>query len=371
MSVNCLDILRIIDKFAPFDMAEDWDNVGLLVGDPTSKIKGVLLSLDVTDKIVDEAIEKNTNLIISHHPIIFSGIKKLRWDQYRGRLIQKLAKNDISVICAHTNLDISPKGINGYIGELLGLENVKPLDARRRESLFKVAVYVPDTHLNDVKKALFSAGAGRLGNYEDCSFEVSGMGQFKPVEGAKPYMGIIDKLERISETKLEVLTEKKHLRKVINAIMTSHPYEEPAYDVYSLHNAGETYGLGISGELNTDIKLETFIGIVKDIFKVDTLKVAGSGKACVKKIAVCSGSGADLVKVAKQSGAQVLITGDVKYHDAQNAYEQNIHLLDVGHFASEIVAKDIIYTKLTEEIRGGEHVKIIKANNDFNFIEEA
>ncbi|SHF12285.1 Nif3-like dinuclear metal center hexameric protein [Alkalibacter saccharofermentans] len=370
MSLKCSDILNIIDGFAPFDLAEKWDNVGLLIGDKNQEVNNILLSLDVTEDVVDEAVEKQADLIISHHPLIFSGVKEIRWDKYQGRTIQKLIKNDISVICAHTNLDISPEGINVYLGELLGLLNVKPLMAMGREKLFKLAVFVPASHLEEVKKSLFSAGAGHIGNYENCSFETQGTGQFMPMTGAEPFLGDIDKLEHVDEMKLEVLVEYKFLDDAVSAIFKAHPYEEPAYDIYPLENKGKAFGLGILGSLKNPMDLEKFIKMIKKTLNLDIVRLSGEEKAMVKKIAVCSGSGADLLSRAKSSGADLLITGDVKYHDGQKAHELDICLLDAGHFATEIIVKDLLFNKLLKYMGGGTSINVIKSDRDTGFLRE-
>ncbi|MBF7097712.1 Nif3-like dinuclear metal center hexameric protein [Alkalibacter mobilis] len=368
MSTTCGKILEIIDESAPFDYAENWDNVGLLVGDPRKEIQRIFLTLDITDESLNEAIEKNADIIVSHHPLIFSPLKNLRWDNKKGELIKKILRNELCVIAAHTNLDVSSVGINTFLAQRLNLKNTVPLLATNFEKFFKLIVYVPKNYLEEVKAALFETGAGVQGNYENCSFQSEGIGQFRPLKDAKPHIGSRFQLEKVEETKLEILLRQSIVKQTIDRLKEVHPYEEVAYDLFEIADQKFPIGIGIIGDLNNRMEFDDLALKVKSCFNLKHLRIAGNRDLLVDKIAVCSGSGADLGVIAKKAGAQVLITGDMKYHDAQTAYEEDIVIVDVGHFNSEVCAKQVLEEILSKGLENESGIEIIKSERERDFI---
>lgn len=365
--ITCKEILQIIDRKAPFRRAEEWDNVGLLIGDPDKKVERILFSLDVTQRVVQEAIEKKAGLIVSHHPVLFSPIKEIRWDTYKGKMLKDLMANDICVLCAHTNVDIYPYGINGFLADRMGLIECEPLRLKDVDAFYKLAVFVPRDYVESVLHSLFEAGAGKLGLYEACAFRQDGLGQFKPVGDATPFIGERDVLEIVEETKVEVLVSHQALEGVLTALFKSHPYEEPAFDLFELKSKQDDYGLGVVGDLKEPLALEEFIDKTKGVFGLDYIRYGGAGHAKVQRIAICSGSGGDLLGDAIAVGAEVYITGDLKYHEAQNAMEAGVTVLDVGHHASEVFAKGLMLSWV-EEATDRSHIELLIAEEEEDFL---
>ena len=354
-------IKKIEEKY-PLNLAYNWDNVGLIVGDYDRDIKKVMVVLEANESVVDEAINKNMDLIITHHPFIFSKINKVNTSDLKGRLIHKLIKNDISIYSMHTNFDIAFDGLNDYFVDMLELKNVKILDKTKSETLYKLAVYVPKTHIDNVRIALGNSGAGHLGNYKDCSFTTEGEGRFKPCEGANPYIGQEGALESVHEVKIETIVPQKILDKVISSMIKAHPYEEVAYDLYKLENKGESLGLGRYGKLKENITFKSLGMILKDKLDMKYLRVVGNLNDEVSKIAIVTGSGADMVKKAYKAGCDVLITGDMKYHDAQDTLDMGMKVIDCGHFDTEKVFADIMFDYINENF----DIDIVKSDVNLN-----
>lgn len=335
MSVKCQTIINIIEQIAPKNLAEDWDNVGLQIGDPAGEINAVLVTLDVNPQVVEEAVAKGAGLIISHHPLIFKAMKNIRADLPLGRMVTDIIKNGIAVYCAHTNLDSAGGGVNQVLAEILELADIMVLNPDKAEKLYKLVVFIPEGHTEQVSKAMTSAGAGWIGNYSDCTFLVEGIGTFKALEGSRPFIGQIGKVEKTREVRLETIIRENQVNKVVKAMLKAHPYEEVAYDLYPLANKTGELGLGRIGTLKTAIKLRHFIDMVKELLQVPYVRFNGEPEDEVKKIAVCGGSGANLMHKAVFAGADVLLTGDVKYHEAQEAAAMGLRLVDAGHYATE------------------------------------
>lgn len=335
MPVKCQTIINFIEQLAPRSLAEEWDNVGLQIGDRTQEISSILVALDLEPQVVEEALALGTNLIITHHPVIFKPLNNIRADLPQGKMILDIIKNNISVYCAHTNLDSAGQGVNQVLAELLLLKDIKVLNPDKFENLCKLVFYVPDTHLEPVRSAITAAGAGWIGNYSDCTFSVKGTGTFKATQGCSPFIGEVGILEQTSEFRLETIVAEKQVDKVVKAAINAHPYEEVAYDVYPLANRVNQLGLGRVGELPEPVSLEGFMDIVKNSLNISTIKYTGDSKAFVQKIAVCGGSGASFIHKSVFSGVDVLLTGDVKYHEAQEAKALGLNLVDAGHFATE------------------------------------
>jgi dinuclear metal center YbgI/SA1388 family protein len=330
------DFIKIIHDFASPALAYDWDNVGFLLGDAALPVKKVLLCLDITNDSVDYAVKNDADLIISHHPMIFKPIKKIT-----NPLFLKLIKNDIAVISAHTNLDITKGGVNHRLAELLQLSELEILSSSTGSDHYQVAVYVPASHLQIVKKAVFDAGAGKFGNYSHCCAEFEGNGQFKPLEGSDPFQGKQDKLENISEVKLEFFTESFYLPKVLSAMHKAHPYETPVYAVYPQKQDSPNFGLGLIGSLPQPVSISSFAHQAKHILKSPRLNLWLADKkpdADISRIAVCGGSGGSLISLASNR-CDLFLSGEFGYH---NMMDSPLPLIEAGHFHTEYPVLQVI-----------------------------
>lgn len=348
MSITCQVVVEAIEQIAPRYLAEGWDNVGLLLGNPAQQVSKVLVALDVTQAVADFAVAEQVDMIIAHHPLIFKGLKNVRTDLPHGRVLTTLIKADIAVYAAHTNLDISSGGINDILANKLSLINTKTLTVSNTEKFIKLVVFVPDNHLEAVRTSITDAGAGHIGNYSHCSFYTDGTGTFLPLAHSKPFIGEQGVLEKTAEMRLETIMPEKISRKVIKAMLKAHPYEEVAFDLYPLLNQGNSLGLGRIGDLSAAQSLDQLTDMVKDVLGVSSVNVVGAGDKVINKVAVCGGSGATLINKAISAGADVLITGDVKYHEAQDAFAAGIAIIDAGHFATEIAVVEYLRQYLTE-----------------------
>jgi len=340
-------IVQMLDKVAPKKLAENWDNVGLIVGDGSQKVESVLISLDAPEWVVDEAVEKKVDMIICHHPLIFKPIKRVTKDDSTGRKLIKLITHNIALYAMHTNYDSAQGGMNDLLIERLGFEKSELIDPKELDRIFKLVVYIPLGYEEKVKEALFKAGAGNIGNYGECGFQISGMGQYKPGEKTTPFIGTVGKLETTPEIRFETVVRSSDLGKVMKALIKNHPYEEVAYDLIPTENTLDEYGLGKIGELQEPEALSEFAQRVKAALRVDSLKIIGASDKMIKKVAVIGGSGSDYWQKAKIKGADVLITGDVDYHTMIDALEGGMTLIDAGHFGTE----KIMMEAMTERLR--------------------
>jgi len=340
------DITNYLESLAPMSSQESYDNAGLICGNHQTEVTNALIALDCTEEIVDEAIKRNCNFIISHHPIVFKGLKTFTGKNYVERTIIKAIKNDIAIYAIHTNLDNYLKGVNSKIADLLGIKQPRIL-APSTDTLNKLNVYVPLSHKNEVMDALFESGAGHIGNYSECSFSDKGTGSFKANKNATPFVGEIDKRHYENEVKIEVLlsTHKRH--QIVSAMLKAHPYEEVAYDIYPLLNNNNYEGAGMIGELPQTVDSLYFLQQLKDIFKCDVIRHTELCKTKIKTVAWCGGSGSFLLKQAKQQKADIFITGDFKYHEFFDA-ENQIIIADIGHFESEQYTIDLIAELLSK-----------------------
>ncbi len=335
---------------------ETYDNAGFLIGDGNTEINGVLVALDVTDAVVDEAIAKGFNVIVSHHPIIFGGIKRITTSNPTGQLITKLIKNNIAVYAAHTNLDNLQCGVNGILAEKIGLcqcQILRPMDGVLR----KLVTYVPISYADNVRSTLFAAGAGHIASnsqssYDCCSFNSDGEGTFRAGNGSNPFCGEIGHLHHEKETRIEVIYEKRIERQLLQQLREAHPYEEPAIDCFALTNPMPTVGSGMIGFLQQAMTLVDFYEMVKKKLNLPFIRTSKESSSntlrSVKKIAICGGAGGFLLNDAKAKHADIFLTSDLKYHDFQAA-ANDIILADIGHFESEQFAKEIIYRTISEK----------------------
>lgn len=330
-------IFRELEAWAPKTFAYDWDNVGLQVGSISDKTEAVLVTLDVNDAVVDEAIRLGANVIVSHHPMLFKPLKTIDFNTPKGKLVRKLIKHDITVYASHTNLDIAEGGVNDLLAEKIGIENVQPMVVTHEEPLYKLAVFTPVDHVNEVVDALSEAGAGHIGNYSHCTFQAPGTGTFKPLEGANPYIGTQHKIERVEELKIETIVPETLLKNVVEAMLKAHPYEEVAYDIYPLKNEGKKYGLGRIGTLKEVVNFHQLIEMTKKVLDVRHVRYVGDLDKQVKRVAVLGGSGEKYIHKAKQLGADAYITGDVTFHQAQDAKDNGLALIDAGHYIEQVM----------------------------------
>ena len=340
------DIIGIINKIAPVNLAEEWDNPGLQVGDPGAEVSRIMVALDPTADVITSAVSSACQILVTHHPLILKPIRSISTTTRQGGGIHDAIRAGLSIISMHTNYDIATGGLNDLLSGKLGLLNCVPLQVTTTQDLVKLVVFIPTDHFEQVRQALLPF-AESLGNYRDCSFAAGGDGTFTPMEGAEPYIGTVGKLQKVSEKRIELLLERKKLPQAIRALLVVHPYEEPAYDVYSLLNEGAKLGLGRIGHLPDTLSLADFAEQIKKTLSAPGLRYVGDPGARLSKVAICSGSGASLLREAARAGADVLVTGDVKYHEARDAEDLGIALIDAGHFPTEI----IMAAEITEKIR--------------------
>jgi dinuclear metal center YbgI/SA1388 family protein len=338
--INGHEIIQLFEQFSPKQYAMEGDRIGLQIGRLNKPMHRVMIALDVLEEVVDEAIEKEVDLIIAHHPLIYRPLKNIMTDQMPGRMIEKLLKHDITVYAAHTNLDVAKGGVNDLLAEALELSNTEVLVPTHEIHLKKLVVYVPTEQCKRVKEALGNAGAGAIGNYSHCLFSSSGIGQFLPEENANPYIGDKGKLEQVNEERIETLFPDYLEKKVVQAMIKAHPYEEVAYDIYRVDNKGESLGLGRIGEIQ-EVTLGEFANIVKNVLDVPTVRVVGDLQSKVRKVAVLGGDGNKYISSAKFKGADVYITGDLYYHVAHDAMMMGLNVIDPGHNVEKIMKKGV------------------------------
>lgn len=329
-------VFQWMEEWAPKNLAYDWDPVGLQVGNDYDVVKNILVTLDVTEAVVNEAIKNNVNLIISHHPVLFQAIQSINTATSQGKLLKAILKNDITVYTAHTNLDIAQGGVNDILAQLLQLQNIKPVADINHESLYKIVVFVPESHADCVRHALSTGGAGHIGKYSHCTFQAIGEGTFKPLEGTNPYIGEKGTIEYVPEYKIESIVPQAKLPNALEQMIHAHPYEEVAYDVYPLDNQGEQYGLGRMGSLTEKQTLETFIKYVKDAYQLNNVRITGDLQKSIKHVAIIGGSGEKYIPTAKRAGVDLLITGDVTFHQAQLAENIGLAVIDAGHYIEHL-----------------------------------
>lgn len=341
------DITNALEAFAPLSLQEDYDNSGLITGNSNAECTGVLFSLDCTEAVIEEAIQKKCNLVVAHHPIIFRGLKKLSGDSYVERTIISSIKKDVAIYACHTNIDNVIDGVNAKIAQKLGLKNIKILSPKS-ELLKKLVVFVPTANADAVREAMMANGAGNIGNYSHCSFNTDGTGTFMGNDETKPFVGEQNKLHKEPEVRIETIFEAQDQSRIVSAMISAHPYEEVAYDIYPLDNKHAKIGSGLIGELEKELPEKDFMSLVKRTFNIPTLKHTPLTNKNIKKVALCGGSGQFLLKNAISSKADTYITADFKYHEFFDA-DGKLLLLDIGHFESEQFTPEIFYEIITEK----------------------
>ena len=338
------DISSCIEKMAPLSYQEPWDNCGLLVGNSQQTVRKVLLTIDVTEAVVAEAIDVQAQMIVSHHPLILSGIRQLTGSTDAQRAIALAIKNDIAIYAAHTNMDTAPGGVSHRMAAKLSLTNLQVLSPQG-SGLQKLVAYIPANHFEQVRQAVFDAGAGHIGNYDSCGYGVEGKGSFRALDGANPFVGQKGTLHTEPEIRFETVFPSYLSRQVVTALIDAHPYEEPAYDVYALQNTDTSVGLGVVGVLPSTMNERDFLHQLKEIFHAPTIRHTNLKGKEILKVALCGGSGSSLLAKAVRCKADVFVTADFKYHQFADA-EQDILVADIGHFESEQFTKEIFHEVL-------------------------
>ena len=346
--MNVKSICELIEEVAPLSLQESYDNAGLLVGDSQMEINSVLISIDVTEEVLEEAIRKNCNMIVSHHPLIFSGLKRLAGQNEVQRCVTKAIKNDIAIYAAHTNMDNVIQGVSGKMAEKIGLRNIQILQPKQN-ALLKLITFVPQLYSHAIREAIFEAGAGQIGNYDSCSFNADGVGSFRANEKARPFVGKIDELHLEPETRIEIVLPEYLKNQVLEALLKAHPYEEPAYDFIPLKNAWNQVGAGVVGELTIEEDELEFLTRIKSVFNNPTIRHTALLGKKIKRVALCGGSGSSFLPDALSASADVYISGDFKYHEFFEA-QKRILIADIGHFESEQFTKDIFFEIITKKM---------------------
>lgn len=340
------EIVSALERFAPLPLQDGFDNAGLQIGLTEAETTGALLCLDVTEPVLDEAISLGYNLIISHHPLIFKGYKSITGKDYTERCVLKAIKNDLVVYSAHTNLDNASGGVNFKIAEKIGLQNIRILEPKE-DSLLKLVTFVPQKQAEKVRNALFDAGCGNIGGYDSCSYNTEGEGTFRAQEGTNPFCGEVRILHFEKEVRIETVLPSYRKGSVTKALLEAHPYEEPAFDFYPLKNSWVQSGAGVIGELAQPEAELDFLKRIKNTFEAGCVKHNQLTGRLIHKVALCGGAGSFLLPKAIGCGADVFLTGEIRYHD-YFGHEDEILMAEIGHYESEQYTKEIFHSKLKE-----------------------
>ena len=350
MSIVISDVIKQLETLYPKHLAAfDKDPNGLHIGNVNRPLTKVLVTLDVTKSVVEEAIEKGANLIVAHHPFIFRPLANINTNTPKGKIVELCIKQDICVYAMHTNFDIAKNGMNDCLAQTIGLENIQPLIPTKREEYSKLVIYTPATHSDSIRQVMSEAGVGQIGNYSHCTFASTGIGSFKPLDGSQPFLGNVNEVELVEEVKLEGVIPTALVGSAIAKIKSVHPSEEMAYDVYALNVTmpDAQYGLGRMGQVPTPLKAVDYIKHVKKSLKIENARFVGSLDKTIKTVAIIGGSGASYIGPVKAKKVDLFITGDVGFHDAQDAQDMGLNVLDVGHHA-EYVMKEHVAAILNE-----------------------
>src|SRR4030042_105515 len=347
------DIAAAIEKIAPIKLAQDWDNVGLLIGDPQSNVKNILLTIDITKDVLSEAIKQKAELIIAYHPVIWDSLRKITTDG-PGSIVYELIRNGIAVYSMHTALDSVVGGVNDGLAEIIGICDAKPIgdyvDYPLSEN-YKLIVFIPIDSIDKVSDAIFAAGAGWIGNYSNCSFRAEGTGTFLPLKGAKPAVGKRGRLEKVPEIKFETIVPEEKLETVIAAMKKAHLYETPAFDVFKLHNKPDKFGLGRIGKLAKPLSIKQIIGIIKSVTGAKAIGLIGNEKRLVKTAAVCAGSCGKIINSVIAANVDLYVTGELKHHQALAAQEAGLTCICLSHSVSERFILDKFAEQLQKKLK--------------------
>jgi dinuclear metal center YbgI/SA1388 family protein len=341
------DVISFLESLAHPSLQEHYDNAGLITGDACWDCKGIICSLDATEDVVKEAIQKSCNLIVAHHPIIFGGLKKINGKNYVEKAVITAIKNDIAIYAIHTNLDNVIDGVSGRMAKMIGLKNISVLTPKPN-TFKKLFTFVPVDKVEQVRNAIFAAGGGYIGNYSECSFNASGEGTFKAEEGANPYVGEIGKRHSENELKVEIILPAYLENKILVAMKTAHPYEEVAYDVVDLSNANSKVGSGVIGEMPEPMDEKNFIGLLKEKFQLQVVRHTPFLDKRIKTVAMCGGAGSFLISKALAAGADAYVTADIKYHEFFEANDRML-IADIGHYESEQFTINLLHEVLEQK----------------------
>jgi len=352
MVTTVADIIKIMETVAPVRLAEEWDNVGLQVGQENWPVRNIWVALDPLYDVVEAACRHDVDLLITHHPLIFQPLRSIDFNTKVGSIIQMATRSQLAIFTAHTNLDIVADGLNDILASRIGLSNLKVLGKIKTEEVCKFVVFVPVEHEQKVLNSLFETQAGQIGSYTCCSFRNSGKGTFKPGSSSKPFIGERNEISHADEIRIETVVRMEDLASVIEHVRKKHPYETMAYDVYPLSimetDFMDIQGIGRVGDLDKTIEFLSFTRMVKEKLGLESVKVAGRPDLRVTRVAVCAGSGSSLMSAFISSGAQVYISGDLRYHDAREVEAADLGLIDIGHFASEYIVIETLANRLTK-----------------------
>ena len=341
------DIINYLESIAPLGYQENYDNAGLITGHKNANITSILICIDALEGVIEEAIQKNCNLVIAHHPIIFKGLKKINGKNYVERSIIKAIKHDVAIYASHTNLDNVHVGVNRKIADKIGLTNLKIL-APKTGTLQKLITFVPEANTDEVLAALSQAGAGQIGNYKNCSFRLKGIGTFEPTEAANPHIGARNQLEEVTENRVEVIFPAILAPSVMQALKDAHPYEEVAYYLQNVENQNQEIGAGMIGTLEQPMEVKKFMDHLKDRMQLSCIRHTRIINRKITKIAVCGGAGRFLLSKALQQGADAYVSADFKYHEFFDA-EDKMVIMDIGHYESEVFTKELIYEIISKK----------------------
>jgi dinuclear metal center YbgI/SA1388 family protein len=336
MGASVGQILALLEEQTPAVLAYAWDRVGLLIGSSGQEVTKLVVALEASEAVLRGARAAGAQMVLSHHPILFQPVERFCSDKPVERAIAYAIKHELAVAAAHTNLDVAQNGLNDYLAQVLELSGAEPLEITRTEPLVKLSVFIPVGYEDLVREAIFRAGGGRIGKYADCSYVVRGQGTYKPLERAQPWRGQVSELSRVAESRLEVLIPEGLVNAALAQVKAVHPYEEVAYDVYALKNQGMQMGIGRVGEWPQPRPFEQVTTTLKQLFQTPTIKMTGKPPDQVQKVAVCGGSGGEFISLAREKGADMYITGDIRYHQAVPWAEENMAILDLGHFSTEV-----------------------------------
>lgn len=331
--ISVHQIVKTLNSLAPWDLAETWDHVGLQVGSPNSKVQRVLIAVDLNRQVLEEGLQQKIDGFVVHHPLLFKPVFQINPETSTGHCLSTLLKNDLFLIAAHTNLDKAEHGLNGYLADLLNLKERSPIENATSE-VCKIIVFTPESHLTSLRKAMAQAGAGVIGNYHECSFELRGNGTFKPNSNARPYVGEADQFETVAEVRLEMIARQRDLSRILKTIYASHPYEEPAVDVYPLLNSAR-HGLGCIGNFEQDMNFNDLCEAVQSKLGAKTLRISGEPGKRIKRLGICTGSGGSLLSKVINQGADAYFTGELGYHDFQTAKDNGLAVIEAGHWTTE------------------------------------
>ncbi len=363
--MKCSEIIKNLEEWAPKEIAWQKDNVGLQVGSADKNINNILLCLELTSNVIDEAIEKKCNLIISHHPLLFHPLKKVDLQKDKNsKLIEKLIKKEINLYSEHTNLDYTRNGVSFELAKTLGLKNIDFL-IKSDSNQYKLVVFVPQSHVDRVADELFKAGCGLIGEYSTCSFRTKGESSFKGSEYSNPSVGGKETFEKVEEFRLEVVLDSWKLNSVIEVLKEVHPYEEPAFDIYALKNPNSNYGVGAIGEFNDYLPVPAFLSLIAKNLNAKGFRYTKGKHDKIKRVAVCGGSGGEYIRDAIKSGADVYITADIKYHDFHDA-EGEIILIDAGHYETELPSLNEVERRLTIFLNNRDNIKVFRYSKSTN-----